>query len=1213
MIIERLDLLAFGRFSGESIDLSAGPTRFHLVYGPNESGKSTSLRAIHSLLFGIPVRSDDNYVHDYKSMRIGGRLRDSVSQAVVECVRRKGQQRTLLTQDESTEIDPAVIARMLPGIDAETFAKRFGLSHQELVRGGREITEGGGELGAILFAAGTGTGSLRAVQQELDKELRQLYIPRGSSGSLNRLLSEYLAAENRLRELRLLPFAYEQKRDDLERAKAEAEESTRRLTEESTRLRRLRAHKSALAFLPQRRAVLEELDQIGSSIPLLDEAFSVKRRDWEMQWLEANQRLTTWREQLTDLTTRREGLPIEPRWLEVASTVKGLTHDLGGMEAEESRIREWHLQLAPLETRIESARRAVTAAIAADQPSGRDATADGSLLADEPRLPDESIRSRIDELVTENGGLIEKLEAAKLAVESSRTKLHSIDERIASLPPPVDPTPLVEALANIGKPNSWIEPLVMAEQEWRTAERRVTAAVAKLGRFAGGAAEAQNLRPPPGHRIAELASQLDRAKRDVERAEADRLAEVARRDETCQQRIDEIGETEPPTSAERDAARNARDQTLERIREATLAGEPIGKTTVDTLAEQILAADRIGDALLAAHDLVVLRQRLDQEVRQAETRLTAADQRLADARGLLAAAEQAWLTLWSEIGVSAGDPETMRAWLSDHASLLEAIEQAAAKRTVAREARQRLDRCLVSLRVAWQLVTGATVSEPELGAEIEGVAATSVEVSQEDERNVAAEELIRLHAAATVRRDQWLRQVEEREGWVNQRDQLATELDRATSDLRRGERERARWQTRWIDLTRGLAGQDSPRPETVHGLIRQVDQWQRLTDARETLRRQIEQARGRLDAYLGRVRELATQLNESSTKTQSLQSSEPIREAAILVCAWAERVDRQTELRAEREALTAQLKTVGDRIRETQAEAESLRGSLARLCQEAGCERIEQLPEIERASKRRRELEHELRGIDQSLREFAGGDPLEEFIRAAEAHLDGDLDMAIATSDSTCQRLRDRWATQQQTLGKLQGEIDRLDGSGEAARVQQEQLHRQSGIRRQAERYAELTIALEALKLAIEDYRQRNEGPILGKASTFFSRVTGGEYEGLKVDFDDKDQPRLVAVRPAGLGRVAANQLSDGTADALYLALRLASLETHLDEHNPVPLIVDDCLIQFDDDRAAAALMILSELARRTQVILFTHHRHLLDLADVTLPANGFHVHELSK
>lgn len=89
MIIERLDLIAFGRFTGETLDLSAGPVRFHLVYGPNESGKSTSLRAIHALLFGIPQRSEDDFLHDYKKMRVGGRLRDASTAEVIECVRKK--------------------------------------------------------------------------------------------------------------------------------------------------------------------------------------------------------------------------------------------------------------------------------------------------------------------------------------------------------------------------------------------------------------------------------------------------------------------------------------------------------------------------------------------------------------------------------------------------------------------------------------------------------------------------------------------------------------------------------------------------------------------------------------------------------------------------------------------------------------------------------------------------------------------------------------------------------------------------------------------------------------------------------------------------------------------------------------------------------------------------------------------------------------------
>ena len=64
------------------------------------------------------------------------------------------------------------------------------------------------------------------------------------------------------------------------------------------------------------------------------------------------------------------------------------------------------------------------------------------------------------------------------------------------------------------------------------------------------------------------------------------------------------------------------------------------------------------------------------------------------------------------------------------------------------------------------------------------------------------------------------------------------------------------------------------------------------------------------------------------------------------------------------------------------------------------------------------------------------------------------------------------------------------------------------------------------------------------------------------------------------------------------LALRLASLEQYLEKNEPLPFIVDDILLRFDDDRALATLKVLADLSRKTQVLFFTHHRHLVELAD---------------
>ena len=73
--------------------------------------------------------------------------------------------------------------------------------------------------------------------------------------------------------------------------------------------------------------------------------------------------------------------------------------------------------------------------------------------------------------------------------------------------------------------------------------------------------------------------------------------------------------------------------------------------------------------------------------------------------------------------------------------------------------------------------------------------------------------------------------------------------------------------------------------------------------------------------------------------------------------------------------------------------------------------------------------------------------------------------------------------------------------------------------------------------------------------------------------------------------------MSAGTRDQLYLALRLASLEKYMETSEPMPFIVDDILVDFDDERTEAALTTLSQLAQKTQVILFTHHSGVVEQA----------------
>jgi len=120
------------------------------------------------------------------------------------------------------------------------------------------------------------------------------------------------------------------------------------------------------------------------------------------------------------------------------------------------------------------------------------------------------------------------------------------------------------------------------------------------------------------------------------------------------------------------------------------------------------------------------------------------------------------------------------------------------------------------------------------------------------------------------------------------------------------------------------------------------------------------------------------------------------------------------------------------------------------------------------------------------------------------------------------------------------------------------------------------------------------QDPMIARASTLFAMATANAFAGLGIDYGDEDEPVLVAWRPDG-ERVQVAGLSEGTRDQLFLALRFALQERRTSE--PMPFIGDDLLTSFDEGRTLAVLRLLAAAGQRQQIILFTHHRHVVDLA----------------
>jgi uncharacterized protein YhaN len=134
--------------------------------------------------------------------------------------------------------------------------------------------------------------------------------------------------------------------------------------------------------------------------------------------------------------------------------------------------------------------------------------------------------------------------------------------------------------------------------------------------------------------------------------------------------------------------------------------------------------------------------------------------------------------------------------------------------------------------------------------------------------------------------------------------------------------------------------------------------------------------------------------------------------------------------------------------------------------------------------------------------------------------------------------------------------------------------------------YASIRLAIDALESANTTLQNRFSPELGRRAAEIFSELTEGKYAGVVLD-----RSFHLSAEPTGdiLYRDAA-LLSAGTADQLYLATRLAICDLVLPEEKQVPIILDDALANFDDERAAAALRWLKEESKHRQILLFTCH-----------------------
>ena len=403
------------------------------------------------------------------------------------------------------------------------------------------------------------------------------------------------------------------------------------------------------------------------------------------------------------------------------------------------------------------------------------------------------------------------------------------------------------------------------------------------------------------------------------------------------------------------------------------------------------------------------------------------------------------------------------------------------------------------------------------------------------------------------------------------------------------------WQARSQSV--GLATDTPPDTGLVllqerAALIARFDQWKELSGEANKTHELIAD-------YEKKVSERATTLRVEAETTES-------REAALWKVLSAARIAQ-----TEHDQISSQIEDAKSQL--TFARQEETDGSeiLHGLMSLANISAVEELEPLLAALEKKTAIVERLENIRDTLGGLARGQSVEEFVRLVQAENADDISQRKARLEADLLEKKSEIQGVQAGLTELNRQRDEMAKAGDAAADLRQQAESElATLGRDAAQFMRLRLSAHFLRSQIEQFREQNQAPLLEKSGQVFRQITQGAFEGLAAEFNDQDVPVLAGRRPSGT-TVPVEGMSEGTRDQLYLALRLAALERHLEEHEPMPLILDDLLITFDNDRTKAILPQLAALSKRTQIFLFTHHEHLVDLCRESLGEDAFQLHTL--
>ena len=259
MRLKKLSLDLFGHFAGKSYDFgtwSEGEPDFHIVYGPNEAGKTTTMEAYLRLLYGFDTREAYDFQHQRKNLRVSGTLETAQGDLTLT---RLPTRATSLVDANGTTLPEAAIAAHLGGLTATDYRSLLCLDDETIEAGGEEIANSKGDIGRLLFSAAAGVSDLTTVLDRVDTDANALYLKRSSKSEMAQIKKELTDVVAQIKAQDVPASAYRKLRQALTTATSQETEIGDERAKRMSQLAKIRTQQAALPLL-------QKLDQLEADI-----------------------------------------------------------------------------------------------------------------------------------------------------------------------------------------------------------------------------------------------------------------------------------------------------------------------------------------------------------------------------------------------------------------------------------------------------------------------------------------------------------------------------------------------------------------------------------------------------------------------------------------------------------------------------------------------------------------------------------------------------------------------------------------------------------------------------------------------------------------------------------------------------------------------------------------------------------------------------------